>query len=235
MAPDIESIVLSRAQVREIDRLAIEEYGVAGIVLMENAGRNAADVIRRQMHRGNRVAVVCGRGNNGGDGFVIARHLSNAGTDVQLFLACDPDRLAGDADTNYQIIRRMSLPCHAFDSPKAIEGAAGRIESAETIVDAVLGTGFSGDVRPPLDKVIDAINAATRSTVISVDLPSGLDCDSGRPSNATVKADLTITFVAQKLGFRAPGAAAYTGEVHVADIGAPAKLIRRVLGNQSVG
>ena len=232
MASCPENTSLSRAQVRAVDRRAIEEYGIAGMVLMENAGRNAADLIRRHMHEVGRVAIVCGRGNNGGDGFVIARHLANGGSAVEVYLACDPDRLMGDAKANFEIVRRMSIPCHAFDNAERIDHLAEQLQSADVIVDAVLGTGFSGDVRPPLDCVIRAINAAGQSKVVAIDLPSGLDCDSGRPCNATVKAGLTITFVAQKIGFLEQGAGAFTGKVHVADIGAPVKLIRQVLGAQ---
>lgn len=235
MASSHEDITLSRAQVREIDRRAIDEFGIAGNVLMENAGRNAAEVIRSQMPERGRTAIVCGRGNNGGDGFVIARHLSNAGSSVEVYFACDPNRLAGDAKVNYEIVRRMSIPCHAFDTAERIGRLAGQLQDTEFIVDAVLGTGFSGEVRPPLDRVIRAINASGRSRVIAIDLPSGLDCDSGRASNATVKAALTITFVAKKVGFLEQGARAFTGKVHVADIGAPVMLIRQVFENQVDG
>ena len=227
-------IRLTRAQVREVDRRAIEQYGIPGIVLMENAGRNAADLIRERLPRGGPVGLVCGRGNNGGDGFVIARHLHNAGIDVELFLACDRARLAGDAATNYRIVERMSLTRHAFDTAERINAAAGRLNDAEIVVDAVLGTGFSGDVRSPLDLAIAAINQAS-ATIVAVDLPSGLDCDTGRPSNATVRADLTITFVARKVGLDAPAARDYAGDVIVADIGAPHEIIRQVLAAQSAG
>ncbi len=223
-----EDIVLTRAQVREVDRRAIEEYGIPGIVLMENAGRNAADAIRRRLRGRGRVAIVCGRGNNGGDGFVIARHLANAGIEVELFLACDPERLSGDAATNHEIVRRMSLPGHPFDTADRIESLADRLAAAEVIVDAILGTGFSGDVRAPLDHAIDAVNTSHIKTIVAIDVPSGLDCDTGRPSNATIRAGATITFVARKPGFDAPGASDFTGEVHVVDIGAPATLVRQV-------
>jgi NAD(P)H-hydrate epimerase len=230
MTPMNQIIVLTRRQVREVDRRAIEDYGVPGIVLMENAARNAAEFIRAELGAApDLVAVVCGRGNNGGDGFAIGRHLSNAGVSVEILLACDPNQLAGDAAANYDIVRRMGLECHRCDTAERLAAARPVLDRAAVVVDAVLGTGFSGDVRPPLDAVIGAINAAGRATIVAIDLPSGLDCDTGRPSNATVRADLTITFVARKAGFDAPGAADYTGRVLVADIGAPADIIRKVL------
>jgi len=222
-------ISLTRAQVREVDRRAIEECCIPGVVLMENAGRNAAAVIRGRLRRGGPVAIVCGRGNNGGDGFVIARHLSNAGIEVELFLACDPARLTGDAATHHRIVERMKLACRRFDTPPAIAAAAPELNRADVIVDAVLGTGFSGTVRSPLDLAIAAVNNAVGPFVAAIDLPSGLDCDTGLPSNATARADLTITFVARKAGFETPGASDYTGEIVVADIGAPPSLVRDVL------
>lgn len=241
---------LTRAQVREVDRRAIREMGIPGIVLMENAGRNAAGIIRRRFDKRRTsharsgtapagdagfVAIVCGRGNNGGDGFVIARHLANAGIPVELFLGCDPGALAGDAATNFEIVRRMGLPRRGFDTAERIAAAADRLGRAAIIVDALLGTGFHGQVRPPLNAAIEAINSAARAWTVAIDLPSGLDCDTGRPSNATVRADETISFVARKAGFAAAGAATYTGEVHVADIGAPPALIQAVLSADGSG
>lgn len=202
---------------------------------MENAGRNAADAIRRRLRGRGPVAIVCGRGNNGGDGFVIARHLANAGIEVELFLACASERLAGDAATNHEIVHRMSLPVHPFDTADRIGSLADRLSAADVVVDAILGTGFSGDVRPPLDHAIDAVNAAQTKTVVAIDVPSGLDCDTGRPSNATIRAGVTITFVARKAGFDAPGASAYTGEILVADIGAPPALIREIATGPGLG
>ncbi len=214
------TIALTRAQVREVDRRAIEEFGIPGIVLMENAGRGAAEVIRARLPAGGRAAVVCGRGNNGGDGFVIARHLALGGFAVQVFVACDPSILTGDAATNCEIARRMGIPMVRVDSPGAIAASLEALRSAAVVVDAVLGTGFFGDVRSPLDDIIAAINTVGRH-VVAIDVPSGLDCDSGLPGNATVRATETVTFVARKIGFDVPGAAAYTGEVHVVGIGAP--------------
>ena len=218
----------TRAQVREVDRRAIEEYGIPGIVLMENAAKNAATIILDVVKPTGAVAIVCGRGNNGGDGFAIARHLSNAGLAVELFPGCDPGLLTGDAATNHHIAWKMGLTGHRFDTPDSIDAARRILERAEVLVDALLGTGFSGEVRSPLDRAIAAINAARDggAIVVAVDLPSGLDADTGRPSNAAVRADLTVTFVARKAGFDAPGAADYTGRVYVADIGAPAALIQ---------
>ncbi len=233
---------LSRAQVREVDRRAIEDFGVPGVVLMENAGRNAARIIHALVDGGaassalheasaasSSIAIVCGRGNNAGDGFVIARHLHNIGYRVDLFLAAPFESLAGDAAVNAAVVVRMKLPMIPFDSVEHIDAAAPRLDAAGVIVDAIFGTGFSGIVRPPFDAAIHAVNAAAARLRVAIDVPSGLDCDTGAPSNATVRAHETITFVAPKIGFEAPGAAEFTGRVHVADIGAPIECIRSVM------
>lgn len=237
-------LTLTRAQVREIDRQAIDRFGIPGAVLMENAGRNATGIILPQVPPGATVAIVCGRGNNGGDGFVIARHLDNAGVKVEVFLACDTRQLTSDAALNFRIVECMDIPRWPFDSAEQIAANQSQLCGAAVIVDAVLGTGFSGQVRPPLDRVIHAINQAAASSfpmqgevrgrvkmtprVIAIDVPSGLECDTGQPSNATIRAHETITFVALKKGFSCPTAVEFLGRIHIADIGAPRRLIEHI-------
>ena len=223
------TMYLSREEVRELDRRAIEEFGVPGVVLMENAGRGAADVL---VHLGCRgpVAICCGKGNNGGDGFVIARHLDNSSIPVRVLLFARPDDLTGDAAVNYQIIARSGLsidvdPSESWDE-KTLQADLGR---AEWIVDALFGTGLTGPVRKPLDRVIAAINAS-RAHILAVDIPSGLDCDSGQPLGPTVRAEHTVTFVAEKKGFAHSSAKEWIGQVHVVDIGAPRCLLEEVVG-----
>ncbi|HUW82325.1 MAG TPA: NAD(P)H-hydrate epimerase [Phycisphaerae bacterium] len=218
---------LSRDQVREIDRTAIEQIGIPGVVLMENAGRNTAWATLELLPdpAAARAAIVCGSGNNGGDGFVIARHLHNAGVSVTTLLACEPERIGGDARINYEVIERMSLPIHPIRTSEQLAAQRAVLREADVIVDALLGTGFSGRPRPPLDAAIEAINAASQAKVIAVDVPSGLDCDTGRPSRPCVRADLTVTFVARKTGFDKPAACEHLGRVVVADIGVPVELL----------
>ena len=221
---------LTRDQVRELDRRAIEEYGVAGLVLMENAGRGVAEKLVELGVTGP-VVILCGGGNNGGDGFVIARHLDIRRVEVWVVLCADPDALKGDALTNYQIIARSGLKIDRFVNPEQGLRAAGE---ASWIVDALLGTGARGEPRSPLANAIDAINLAGRP-VMAVDIPSGLDCDTGEPAAHTVVATHTCTFVATKPGFFAPGAERYTGQVHVVDIGAPRKLVEEMVGTAARG
>jgi NAD(P)H-hydrate epimerase len=220
---------LTRAEVREIDRRSIEDFGLPGIVLMENAGRNAAALLHERAPVA-RVAIVCGKGNNAGDGFVIARHLVKLGHDVRLLLACDPAEYRGDAAINWHVVEKMGIPVDrlANAAPEAWERA---LAGADWIVDALLGTGASGAPRGSIATAIEAVNAVAardHAAVFAVDLPSGLDCDTGRPLGPCVRADVTGTFVARKEGFDQPGADAFTGPVHVLDIGVPRALLRQI-------
>lgn len=216
---------LTRAEVREIDRRAIEEFGLPGIVLMENAGRGAADLLHA-LAPGATVAIVCGRGNNAGDGFVIARHLENHGHDVRLLLAGDPADLRGDAAIAWYVADRAEIPAQRLAAATAAEWEQA-LAGAEWIVDALLGTGASGAPRGAIATAIEAVNGAGRrgAKVLAVDLPSGLDCDTGAAAGACVRADVTATFVAPKVGFDATAARPLIGALHVVGIGAPRALL----------
>lgn len=218
---------LSRQAVREIDRRAIEEYGLPGVVLMENAGRGAADYIYSHANRlkARRVAIVCGGGNNGGDGFVIARHLANRGINVETFLAADPAKLSPDAAVNHGVCAKIGIAERPLVSEADLAANLPRLGDFPIVVDALLGTGFRGAVRPPIDRIIRAINELDAAEVIAVDVPSGLDCDSGLPADPTIRAHATVTFVAPKLGFSQSSAALFVGRQYIVDIGVPAALI----------
>jgi NAD(P)H-hydrate epimerase len=216
-------LTLTRDQVRQVDRRAIEEYGFSGLVLMENAGRGCVDVLCRLGVAGP-VVIACGKGNNAGDGFVIARHLDLRGHAVRVLLWAEPEELTGDAGVNFRLLAHCGVPVECCGAECDPEHLAERLRGAAWIVDALLGTGARGEPRPPLDRVIDALNAAA-APKLAVDLPSGLDCDTGVPASHTIRAAHTCTFVAAKPGFFAPGAEQFTGEVHVLDIGLPRRLI----------
>jgi NAD(P)H-hydrate epimerase len=191
---------------------------------MENAGRGAAELLLRLGVHG-RVVVCCGKGNNGGDGFVIARHLDNHRVPVRVLLFCRPEELSGDAAINYAVVARSGLPVGAFGGdPPDLGALRQELAAAEWVVDALFGTGLSGPLRPPFDQVVAAVNAAP-ARVLAVDIPSGLDCDTGQPLGPTVRAAHTVTFVAEKKGFTNPEAREWLGQVHVADIGAPRCLL----------
>lgn len=220
---------MSRDEVRDVDRRAIEEFGLPGVVLMENAGRGCVDWLV-ELGVSGRVVICAGRGNNGGDGFVIARHLENRGINVLVLLFADPDALRGDAEINWRVLERAGTPVRVIKDAATDAGWQTEVASADWIIDSLLGTGTRGSLREPFPAIITAINNAP-GRVLAIDLPSGLDCDTGEPVDAAsplaVNADCTATFVARKQGFENPAAAAFTGEVRVIDIGVPLALFGR--------
>ena len=219
---------ITRQQSRRLDQRAMEEYGLPGLVLMENAGRGVADRLCGLGIAGP-VVIACGKGNNAGDGLVIARHLDLRGYAVRVLLWADPADLTGDAAANFRILQKCDVPIVRFGARHDASATESHLAGATWIVDALLGTGASGEPRPPLDSVIDQLNAAA-APKLAVDLPSGLDCDTGQAARHTIRARHTCTFVAPKPGFLATGADRYTGQVHVLDIGAPRKLVEEILG-----
>lgn len=227
---------LTRNQTREVDRIAIEQLGIPGVVLMENAGRGAAlaiidELTSRRGHRSDTasVAVVCGGGNNGGDGYVVARHLHNAGALVTIFAAVPIEKLTGDALINARVCVNIGMPIVPITTADELARHRGDWRQYDAIIDALLGTGFAGEVRPHVASIIGECNAAHAAgvLVVAMDLPSGLDCDTGRPSNATVHADVTTTFVAPKAGFSAAEARECIGRVVIVPIGVPPSVIER--------
>lgn len=215
---------LTRDQVREIDRRAAAEFGLPTIVLMENAGRSCVLSLLAHGCRGP-VVICCGKGNNGGDGFVIARHLDAAGIAVKILLFAEATKLRGDAAINFLIAQRCCLPIVVVQADVSAETIDAHLAGAEWIVDALLGTGAQGDPQPPISTTINRMNAAPAKR-FAVDLPSGLNCDSGESAPTTIRADVTCTFVAPKSGFANPAAASYLGTVEVGDIGVPRLLLQ---------
>ena len=218
---------LTRDQSREIDRRAIEDYGLLSLVLMENAGRGCVDVLCSLGVEGT-VAICCGKGNNGGDGLVMARHLELRGLPCKVLLWGEVDDLSTDAQANYRILAKTGVPLVHFTGDFDRAKLDAELRGCGWIVDALLGAGASGDPRPPLDGVIERLNASP-ARKFAVDLPSGLDCDSGQPGRPTFRADHTCTMLGPKAGFAAAEARQYIGQVHVVDIGAPRSLIQEVL------
>jgi len=218
---------LTRAQVREVDRRAIDELHIPGIVLMENAACSASDAAR-EMLRGDcigQILILCGGGNNGGDGLAVARHLHNCGASVQIALTIDPSHYKGDALLNWRIAEAIKLPI--------VAATADLIEHTDAllIIDAIFGTGLTQAPRPPFDQIAAAVNHSGRP-ILAIDIPSGLDCDTGIPPGACIRATRTITFVAEKVGFAHPEARIYTGDILVGDIGVPPELVEEIAGQQ---
>ena len=214
--------ILDRESVRAVDRAAVEEYGIPGIVLMENAARGLADQALQMLVNAQDsppiALIVCGSGNNGGDGSALGRHLHNASVKVLLVHLGEP-RAGSDAAINCAISQKMGLPEIALDEMASHT-------DADLIVDAIFGTGLDRPVSGPAAEAIERINGAS-APVLAVDVPSGLDCDTGEPMGTTIRADCTVTFVAKKPGLITAAAKEYVGKVVVADIGAPIELVRR--------
>lgn len=214
---------LTRNQARGIDAQALADYGLQGLVLMENAGRGAAEVLVGLGVHGP-VVICAGKGNNGGDGFVVARHLELHNVETSVLLFCEPEDLPPDAATNYRVLACAKQRLDVLGRTPAATIVAQRLSAADWIVDALLGTATQGSIREPYVTAITAINRSGKK-VFSIDLPSGMDCDTGQSLGACVRADHTATFVARKIGFDAPGAQELTGQVHVVDIGVPKRLL----------
>ena len=220
-----EPIVLTTAQVRNLDKRAIEEYGMPGVILMENAGRGAAQVALTMLGRKPaRALMLCGRGNNGGDGFVVARHRHNQGVSVEFWIAASIDNVdpSSDAGINLRIARKMGLPMREITDASQVSPIPKG--GYDLLVDALLGTGLSGEVREPIRSLIRAINDS-RIPVLAVDTPSGLNTDTGEILGVAVRATRTVTFAAAKQGFFRRTAPEYVGMLHVVDIGIPRELI----------
>ena len=219
---------LTRDEVRELDRRAIDGFGVPGVVLMENAGRGCAELLMRLNPEREPTVILCGPGNNGGDGFVIARHLDNAGWPVKVHIVAKHNRQAGDADINFDILYTSGIEFTQyrpdyFDQPHR-DLFLRQYEKAGWVVDALFGNGLTRVLGAPFDWLTRIVNESGKP-VLAVDIPSGLDCDTGEPLGPCVKATHTATFVAPKRGFLNPASKAWTGEVHVIDIGAPRVLV----------
>jgi len=214
-------IRLTRNQIREVDRRSIEEFHIPGIVLMENAARAATSVACDMSREKDRVLILCGGGNNGGDGLAVARLLHNAGREVMIALTIDPAKYRGDALINWQIVQAMKLPTRAFEAEMISR------EKPALIVDAIFGTGLSSPPREPFDKIVQAVNESG-IPVLAIDVPSGLDCDTGLPLGNCIIATRTVTFVAKKIGFGQSEARKFLGSVTVGDIGCPKELLKAV-------
>ncbi len=225
---------VSAEDIRRIDQRAIREYAIPSFLLMENAGRSVSDVILRD-YKPCKVLIFVGKGNNGGDGLVIARHLANRGFSVQVILLEDPVHLKPDPLLNYNIVRRMNIPSvlmadgseAAASGEVPFEGGKNLIEycrDPDLIVDAIFGVGIHSPVRGIFEKVIRAINAS-KKPVVSIDIPSGLDADTGQVHGVAVKATKTVTLALPKRGLFEGEGPRYAGEIEVADIGIPRELL----------
>lgn len=227
MIPYAAGDALTCQEIRELDILAIEHVGVPGIVLMENASRAVAECVFAALlnPQKSRVLILCGPGNNGGDGFAVARHLRNAGVKVTVVLAAPREKSTGDAGLNLAIYERMEGDLlDATDESQRAQVCELAL-TADVIVDALLGTGSKGAPRGVIGELINCANDALHARRVAVDIPSGLDADTGKANNPCFRADATVTFVAPKIGFAGSAALDALGRLVVADIGVPRDLI----------
>ena len=212
------------AEVRQRERRAIEELGLPSLLLMENAGRGLAELLLALGIDG-KVVVCCGKGNNGGDGLVLARHLDNRSMRCSVLLFARPEELTPDSSLNYRVLTGSGVPVAVHAGlPLDTERVSAELTSAGWVVDALFGTGLRGPLRPPFDEIVKLINDSG-AKVLAVDIPSGLDGDTGLPLGPAVRARHTGTLIACKIGFLHPAARAWTGEVHLIDTGMPRCLL----------
>jgi NAD(P)H-hydrate epimerase len=218
--------VATAEQMQELDRKAIEAYRIPGIVLMENAGRGATEVISNTFPdlQKMKIAIVAGKGNNGGDGFVIARYLLNRRISVKVYLLADPKGLRGDAETNFQIFQRMKGEVISVPSSKDYQKVKKELEKFDLLIDAIFGTGLDAEVRGYYREVIDHLNTLQKP-IVAIDIPSGLDANTGKPFGTAVRASLTITFGLPKIGHVISPGLDYVGKLKLVDIGLPKKLV----------
>jgi NAD(P)H-hydrate epimerase len=233
-----DTIYLTRAQARAVDRVAIQTFGFSGLVLMENAASGAARFLQsRYRPKDGGILIVCGAGNNGGDGLVMARHLYNAGLPVAvLLMAASGGRLSYECQANWQIVKKTGL-YRATLSPNATpisfahqweeiwDSVNQALGSITWVVDAVLGTGANGTLKHPVDLLLRKMQALPVKNRMALDLPTGWDCDLGPTGSDVFRATITYTFVAPKQSFQHAAAKECLGEVVVGEIGVPPEVL----------
>src|SRR5256712_13687215 len=217
--------ILNAAQMREADRSTIEDIGIPSLVLMENAGRQvvAAMEAAYEDELDGRVAVLSGRGNNGGDGFVVARTLLQRGVDVSVFVIGRVAEVRGDARTNLEILGRLGVTVVEVSDSQAWELHFSELSDCTLIVDAIFGTGLNAPRSGLIESVIADVNASG-IPVVAIDLPSGLSADSAEPIGPSIEAGLTVTLAAPKLPLVLPPGGVRAGDIVIADIGIPNKV-----------
>jgi NAD(P)H-hydrate epimerase len=225
---------LTVLQNRMVDEIAIHRFGMLGLVLMENAGRGAADFIADIVNDQAKIVVVCGTGNNGGDGLVIARHLHARGLSVSVWIIGDRHKMTADTAANLAILENTSVPCRwlpaSSDAVKittTMQQAIDELQSATLLVDAMLGTGSKGELRGTFAQMVHHANRSAAIRV-AIDVPTGLDAQTGGHSVETLRAHHTLTFVASKVGLMESDAAPFVGELHILPIGIPPEVLEIV-------
>jgi hydroxyethylthiazole kinase-like uncharacterized protein yjeF len=223
--------VLNTEQMREADRRTIEDIGIPSIVLMENAGRQAVAAMEAAFEdiTTSRVAVICGRGNNGGDGFVVARTLVQRGVDTSVFLLGSVAEVRGDARTNLEVLGRIGMTVVEITSAQEWELHFSELSEIDLVVDAMLGTGFRGRLSGLLETVVADLNSLG-VPIVAIDLPTGVSADSAALEGPAVEASMTVTLAAPKIPLVFPPADTHAGDLVIADIGIPLPLLDELEG-----
>lgn len=218
---------VSAKEMQELDRRAQEEFGIPGLILMENAGKRASEIAfaMQEQQKNKKIVIFCGPGNNGGDGFVLARHLLNNRQKVMVFLLADKEKIKGDALVNFNILLKMGLKINYLLSKEQLCSAKAKLKDAGLIVDAIFGIGLERVITGIFKEVINLINI-NRKPVLSLDIPSGLCATKGKVWGTCVKAQTTITFGLAKKGFFIGEGPKYVGTLVVSDISLPRQLLK---------
>ncbi|MBN1586352.1 MAG: NAD(P)H-hydrate epimerase [Candidatus Omnitrophica bacterium] len=211
---------------QELDQRAVHEFKIPSLLLMENAGRAVAEEAAKLLKPMPRrcVCIVCGKGNNGADGMVAARHLANAGVRVYILVAAAPGRFRGDARVQWRIVQAMGLSAERIGLRGNFNALERRLEQCDLVVDALLGTGISGRLKPPYLEIIERVNSS-RKPVLAVDVPSGLDATTGKLMGPCVRARRTVTFACPKTGLLKGEGPKHSGKIVVAGISIPAEIL----------
>ncbi|MDI6765357.1 MAG: NAD(P)H-hydrate dehydratase [Bacteroidota bacterium] len=227
----METVVTS-AEMQACDHYAIDTLKIPGLILMENAGSGVVEMIEKHFGSmaGKTVVIVCGKGNNGGDGYVVARHLFNRGAKVIVLLLWKPSEQKGDAKINFESIQKISSKFNKDEMLQIKELKSSRtlrlLPKPDIIIDAIFGTGFSGEVRESYQSVIEWINIS-HAKKVSIDMPSGVNADNGEVNNVAIKADLTVTMALKKVGLITGEGMSYAGKVEVVDISMPSEICKK--------
>ena len=220
--------LVTAAEMKAIDRFTIEEVGIPGVVLMENAGRGAFKHIKEYFLRHLQEAVIgvlCGKGNNGGDGFVVARYLHEEGYLVHAFLFGKKEQVKGEAAINLKIAEKLGVPIVEILDENRWREAREYLIACDLIIDAMLGTGLNSEIRGLIREAVSFLNETFPGLIVSIDIPTGLSSDTGQPLGDAVRADLTVTFGLPKVGQIVYPGAHYVGDLEIVDIGIPPQVI----------
>ena len=222
-------ILVTANEMQLMDRRTIESFGIPGRILMENAGRGATRFFFKQFsgYKNKRIGVIAGRGNNGGDGFVIARYLAQSGAEVEVYLLATSNRVEGDAAANLKLLTPLDIPLFEIPDESSFSAYQSNMADCDVWIDAILGTGLKSDVKGYFQIIIDFINALNQP-VLAVDIPSGLNSDTGQPCGACIRASATTTFGFAKIGHMIHPGVGHTGALEIVDIGIPPYIVQSV-------